>query len=309
MTVSAASRRAGSSSGSGTTYGIPRGGDLLLGAGDPGRHRGLADQERVRDVGGRDAAHEPERQRQLRLPRERRMAADEHEPEAVVADHVLLGRDGSRTPAGAGAWRRASSRGAMTFSARRRATVVSQAPGLAGTPSRGQCFERLDVRVLHRLLRDVEIPRDAHRRGEHVGPLVTVRVFDGVQRTWRAKQRDHFHATVDDRRALGDRERGVEVARLDHEHAAEHLLRLQERAVGELALADRRGRLRGRLQRHPRPGSARRARPGAFRHVHVRLHDLRRQVLGGHALVEEHRVLGHHASCRVGNRWVVVPTG
>src|SRR6201999_3509922 len=41
------------------------------------------------------------------------------------------------------------------------------------------CTQRRDVRVLQRLLGEVEVARDAHRRGEHVGPLAPVRVGDG----------------------------------------------------------------------------------------------------------------------------------
>ena len=46
-----------------------------------------------------DAAHEPQRQRDLRLARQRRVAAGEDEPQAVVGDHVgrrgdMLGRLG-----------------------------------------------------------------------------------------------------------------------------------------------------------------------------------------------------------------------
>ena len=112
-TVSTASRRGGESSGAGTTYGMPRGGDLLLGPRHPRRHRRLADQERVRDVGGRHAAHEPQRQRHLRLARQRRVAAGEDEPQPVVGDHVVV-LGASRSPrarAAAAAWPRASCRG------------------------------------------------------------------------------------------------------------------------------------------------------------------------------------------------------
>ena len=63
--------------------------------------------------------------------------------------------------------------------ARRRATVVSQAPGRAGTPWAGQVVERAGIGVLDALLGQVDVPGDAHRRGEHEGPLATVRVGDG----------------------------------------------------------------------------------------------------------------------------------
>ena len=63
-------------------------------------------------------------------------------------------------------------------SARRRAVVVSHAPGFAGTPALPGS-ERPGVRVLHALLGEVEVARDAHRRGEDEAPLAPVRVSDG----------------------------------------------------------------------------------------------------------------------------------
>ena len=38
--------------------------------------------------------------------------------------------------------------------------------------------QRARVGVLHALLGEIEVARDAHRRGEHEGPLATVRVGD-----------------------------------------------------------------------------------------------------------------------------------
>jgi hypothetical protein len=58
--------------------------DLLLRPRDPGRHRRLRHQERLRDVRDRHAAHQPERQRHLGLARQRRVAAQEHQPQPVV---------------------------------------------------------------------------------------------------------------------------------------------------------------------------------------------------------------------------------
>ena len=63
--------------------------------------------------------------------------------------------------------------------ARRRATVVSHAPGLAGTPLSSPRRQGSREGVLHALFGDVEVARDAHRGGQHERPLVTVGVRDG----------------------------------------------------------------------------------------------------------------------------------
>ena len=71
--------------------------DLLLCAHEPLRHRRLGDEERVRDLGRRQAGDLAQRQRDPRLGRERGMAAGEDEREPVVGDRahvVLLGRKG-----------------------------------------------------------------------------------------------------------------------------------------------------------------------------------------------------------------------
>ena len=59
-----------------------------------------------------------------------------------------------------------------------RAAVVSQAAGLGGMPRLGPGRQGPGVRVLHALLGQVEVARDAHRRGEDEAPLATVRVGD-----------------------------------------------------------------------------------------------------------------------------------
>ena len=176
----------------------------------------------------RDAAHEPQRQRDLRLARERRVAAGEDEPQAVVGDGVVV--VGHRRRLGLEQQRQLRLQRAPRRSSVervRRATVVSQAPGRAGTPSRAQARSARDVGVLHGLLGGVEVARDAHRRGEHEGPLAPVRVGDRlldcasvVLHDLEAEQRPHLDAAVDDRRQLRQRERVVEVAGLEDEEPA-----------------------------------------------------------------------------------------
>ncbi len=62
----------------------PGGLDLALRADQPLGHRRLLDQECTRDLAGRQAAERPQRERDLRIDRERRMAAGEDELESLV---------------------------------------------------------------------------------------------------------------------------------------------------------------------------------------------------------------------------------
>ena len=50
---------------------------------------GFGDEEGARDLLGRQAAEQAQRERDARLGREHRMAGDEHEPQQVVADVVV----------------------------------------------------------------------------------------------------------------------------------------------------------------------------------------------------------------------------
>jgi hypothetical protein len=67
----------------------PGGRDLLLGPGDPGGHRRLRHQQRLRDVTCRDPAHQPQRESQLGVLRQRRMAAQEDQSQPLVRYDVL----------------------------------------------------------------------------------------------------------------------------------------------------------------------------------------------------------------------------
>ena len=63
-------------------------GDRLLRPHDALGDRRLGHEIRARDLGGREAADEPQRERDPRLDREHRVARDEDEPEHVVVDVV-----------------------------------------------------------------------------------------------------------------------------------------------------------------------------------------------------------------------------
>jgi hypothetical protein len=70
-----------------------RGADLGLRADEALGHRGLGDQERVGDLGGRQAAEETQGERDLRVGRERRVTAGEDQPQPLVGDarRLLVG--------------------------------------------------------------------------------------------------------------------------------------------------------------------------------------------------------------------------
>jgi hypothetical protein len=68
--------------------------DLLLGAGDAGRHGGLADEERTCHLRRRESAQQPQRQGHLRALRQGGMAAREDQPQPVVRDLRLRIRVG-----------------------------------------------------------------------------------------------------------------------------------------------------------------------------------------------------------------------
>jgi hypothetical protein len=77
--------------------------DLALGADDPLRHRRLGHQQRPGDLGRGQPGQRPQRKRDPRLKRQRRVAAGEDEPEPVIADAIAAGlRQVPARPVGAG---------------------------------------------------------------------------------------------------------------------------------------------------------------------------------------------------------------
>ena len=62
--------------------------ELALGPDDPLRHRGLGDDERARDLGGVEPAEQTQREGDLRVRMQRRVAAQEHQAELVVGHDV-----------------------------------------------------------------------------------------------------------------------------------------------------------------------------------------------------------------------------
>ena len=197
------------------------------------------------------------------------MAAGEDQPELVVRDRVHLVLHGREQRAGRAAASNAASRAsAGAFSANRRArrtrsiarlraVVVIQAPAFAGTPVDRPPLERRDVGVRDRLLGEVEVAEDADQGRDDPPVLLAEDAGDGVAGVAQASARDvrrsaelHDRPDLDPARpgagdARGRVDRRVEVRRLDQVVAAEVLLGLGERPVGDdppaVADGDRRG--------------------------------------------------------------------
>ena len=124
----------------------------LLGAADPLRHRRLGHEERVGDLGRRQAADGAQRQRDRRRRRERRMAAHEQQDQRVV----LLGRARRRRRAGA----TCSSAGACaTTTASRRRRASSRAEVIGHAP-RGDLDQPAARVVGHALARPLQRRRE-----------------------------------------------------------------------------------------------------------------------------------------------------
>ena len=165
---------------------MPAARDLALGADDPLRHRGLADQERARDLRCAEAAEQAQRERGLRVARQRGVAAGEHQPQAVVGDRrgfllvrrrrcVALGEerqsldaigDGTRA---AQAIDRLAPRGGGDPGARVRRDAVA-----------GPRRHRGGERVLQGVLGQADVADVADQSGEDRRALVAEGPLDGV---------------------------------------------------------------------------------------------------------------------------------
>jgi hypothetical protein len=126
----------------------PRSPDLRLRAYQALRHGGLGDEEGVGDLGRRKAAYHPQRQRHLRIGRERRMTAGEDEPQPLVGHARGHGSSPSgssssvkvnaASAASCALWSRRTRSWRSRSMARLRATATIHAAGSRGTPARGQ---------------------------------------------------------------------------------------------------------------------------------------------------------------------------
>jgi hypothetical protein len=156
----------------------PRVADLPLRADEPLRERGLGHQEGARDLRRLEAADEAQRQRDLRLGRERRVAAGEDQLEPLVGDHGLLVL---RELLGPGQQLRLAGERLLPAD-----PVDRRVPGRRDDPGAGiargsvarPALGRADEGVLHRVLGEVEVTEDAAEDCDRAGTLVAVGAGD-----------------------------------------------------------------------------------------------------------------------------------
>ena len=140
-----------------------------------------------------EPAERPQRQRDLGVERQGRVAAREDQPQPVVGDRAHVARrwpaSAPRAPPVSQLLARAAAPSRRAGGARRsrsiarfRAVVVIQAPGLSGTPRDGPALEGDDERLLDRLLGEVEVAEDADQRCDRPALLLAEdAVDDGVR--------------------------------------------------------------------------------------------------------------------------------
>ncbi len=270
--------------------------DLPLRADDPLGHRGLGDEEGVRDLAGRQAPQRLQRERHAGVHRQRRVAAGEDQPKPVVRDpaHVgLVSPEGlERGQPGQGL--RPLAEGALPPEAIDRAVAGGRddpGPGAVGEAPLGPGPQGLRERLLDRLLRQVEVAEDPDQGRDGPPPLLAEQPVGDPARVRPYGDSSGYSETgrtsTDPMPTLGILEAASiassRLAHCDEVVAAELLLRLRERAVGRqdlpVALANGRGRGR-RLERVAAQVPALALEPVGV--VVPGLH-LRRLLLGRHA--------------------------
>ena len=150
----------------------PRGADLPLGAHEALRHRRLGHEEGPGHLRRGQPADRLERQRDLRVDGERRVAAREDQCEPFVGQglHVLLlGRLRAREQLGLVLERPGAAdpvdRGVA-------GNGLDPGPGLSRDPGSRPPLERLGERVLYRVLGELEVAEDADQGREDTPSLV-----------------------------------------------------------------------------------------------------------------------------------------
>jgi hypothetical protein len=170
----------------------PNGLDPRLRAADALAHRRLLHEERARDLGDSEAADDPQRERDTRLHRERRVAAREHEPQPVVVDGAhRLGRrvvvEHERL------LMQLAAACLTTKPVDRRAMRGRRDPsaGVGRHAVRGPPLDGLRERFGDRLLGEVEIAVPAHEPRDDPCPLLSVGAGDRV-----VDSRRHEHHVI-----------------------------------------------------------------------------------------------------------------
>ena len=152
---------------------------------DPLGHRARGGQIGVRNLLGCQAAHFPERERDLRVRRERRVAAREDEPKAIVFERFILERN--RLDRGLELTRQFGDRGIETSAPAqdvdRLETTGRDEPRerVARQPVARPTLDRSRECFVQRLLGEVEVADQANERGQHTTRIRAVEPFDGAR--------------------------------------------------------------------------------------------------------------------------------
>ena len=182
--------------------GDPRRPDLPFRADEPLGHRLLGDEERPRDLLRAEAAERSQRERDLRVELERRVAAREDELEALVRDrrlvHLVLHGLGHVEQAGLLGERAVAADAVDRAIPRRR---HQPRPRARGRPVAWPALGRDRERLLRGLLGEVEVAEEADQGGEDATPLVAEGLVE--RPTTRPTGRT---STAPPRRAAGTRE-------------------------------------------------------------------------------------------------------
>ena len=149
--------------------------DLALGAHQPLGHRRLRHQERARDLLGRQASQRAQRERHLRIGRERRVAAGEDQLQAFVREgrlgvHLVLRSQRGLQQLGL-LGERALAPDAVDRAVARRAHEPR--PRIRGRALARPALGRDGERLLRGFLGAVEVAEEADQRSEDPAPLVS----------------------------------------------------------------------------------------------------------------------------------------
>ena len=162
--------------------------------------RGFAAHERVRDLGGAEAAQDLQREDDLGLGRDRRVAAYEHEPQAVIADFEFVVRRFGRDRRFGGGLFEVSDDGGLfgegqPLVAHRVFCEIHRDPrdpgrGIRGEPADGPGAQRAHHCLLRHVFDQGEIlrPEQARERTVQASGFVAKKMIDQLGRTLGSRQ-------------------------------------------------------------------------------------------------------------------------
>jgi hypothetical protein len=156
--------------------------DLSLGADDALRERRRRNEKGARDFLGFQTAHLAQRQRNAGVGAQRRMAAGENQPEPIVLHGLLvdvLGRHAALDLLGDAGHRRVEPRAAPQPIDRLEAAGRDEPRArIVGKAVLWPAVERRGEGVVHRLLGEIEIAKEADEGREHTARVAAIDRFD-----------------------------------------------------------------------------------------------------------------------------------